>query len=412
MQSPKNSTGTGLIRELTDASSRQMTFNLMDPDTLTFDLPGHSQMVADINVRSDDVLVYRDSTVIQRFRVVGRSLSKASGVLTASFSCVSYKGLLDAWIFHDADQKKWTSATEQTAIAWKIVDEGQSRSTAHNLGIGSHTTPSVSINRTLIVDSDTSYVTTPLDYFQSGQARREAIDQLAAMDQGFDWDILPDAANETTALKLNFWTDGDGRRGRTSTLFILDDGGNVASWEVNETPADYGNVLRLTGTEPTTENFVVTGASPATAVWQNSATTTGQNPAGTAPLPVEGAWERDDNNGDWTSKAMVTAAGPMEWRRYHDQFPEITVDLTSGRWNGPADLWLGDNARVIITELVADSSTSYVYYLDTTARVYEVQAAVDDLGSESISLSLGRPTFSTRKDSVALKRRLKKHERR
>src|SRR4051812_12026619 len=99
---PLNTTsGTGMIRELTEASSRQLGFSLQEQSTLSFTMPGNSRQTAALQPLVSDVLVFRDETPVQRFRVVSRVLSKASGILTANFAAVSYRGLLDAWLVHD-----------------------------------------------------------------------------------------------------------------------------------------------------------------------------------------------------------------------------------------------------------------------------------------------------------------------
>lgn len=408
MKSPKNTvSGTGLVRELTHASSRSMRFSLDQPDTLDFTLPGRSIQTAQINVLSDDVLVFRDDEVVQRFRIVSRSIGRSGGELNASYSCVAYKALADAWIFHEADKRSWAesesaASREQTLIAWSIFQQGQSRSIHHNLGVSRGPLPVSTVSRVLEIPANYGGPS-PEDYFQVGQQRRPAIDDLAAMDDGFDWDIIPDPNDPMMKLLFCCWTQGDGGRGGDST-FILDDGGNVASWDINLAPSEYANVIRATGSQLTDENFPVDG-QPGTAFWWNGSASS-ENPAG---APLEGAWERDVND-DWKDLATITSGSKEEYTKLHDKVEEITVTLARGRWPGLSTLWLGDSTRFLVTVPVNDQPGTYVINRDQTVRIMEVNVTVDDLGAEDVVFNLERPAFDHRRDVHTQEQRLRRLE--
>lgn len=419
MRSPLNTVaGNGAYGELSRASSRKFTFSAAtgDADTLTFTMPARHQQAAAIEPLVSDVLVFRgeDQMPVQRFRVVTRSLAKDS-VLSATFTAVSYRALLDAWVFHDGDTRSFPTATEQTDIAWKIIDEGQTRSNGW-LGIVRGALPQTPVMRTLIGSADEGG--TRPEYFQAGMKRSEAIDNLANMLNGFEWTIRPDPADPYRQLVFDTWNlggrnqHGDQPFGRSSLL--LDDDGSMMSWSHTVTPTDYGNVVRYTGGEPTSSNDS-TAAVALTAVWQPAA----EDPALPAP---EGRWERDVNNGDLTTQAAVASYAPGAYDEAHIYVPEITCTLARERWQGPSQLWLGDQARLLITESAVDDDgatafaptgeTLYLLYVDEDVRIVEVDVDVDEQGAEDVSLSLNRRKFSTVKNTRTINDRLNRLERR
>ena len=184
-----------MVRELTAASSRSFKFSTADTSTLDFSMPGRHAQTAGLVPLVSDVLVFRDALPVQRYRLVSRVLSKDSGVLTASFSAVSYKELLNGWMFHDTDQRIWSTATEQTAIAWSIIATAQARSASSNLGLSRGPVPVDSQTRKL-EGSTVNYQ--PTDFFTVGQKVGEAVQQIADMTSegaaspdGFEWDSRP-----------------------------------------------------------------------------------------------------------------------------------------------------------------------------------------------------------------------------
>jgi hypothetical protein len=398
----------GLVRELTTASSRSLHFSSIEPDTLDFTMPGNSVQTAALVPLVSDVLVFRDNLAVQRFRVVSRVLSKNSGVLEAQFSAVSYRGLLDAWLLHGGDTRSF-DGVEQTDIAWTLFNTAQSRSPSSTLGVTRGPEPTESQTREL-TKPDENY--NAVEYFDEGAKVGETITTLAEMDQGFEFDIVPDPASPYTGLVFMTWTVGDGGRGagEVSSL-LLNDGGSVASWSHTVTPAEYANVIRFTGGSSTETNYV---DGIGEAVWQNGRVITdvGESPAGAAPNPPEGRWEQDVSNSDLTTTESVAAGAPVAWAKAHDYAPEITVELARDRWKGPEQLWIGGQARTLITEPVAGVTDEWILYLDEVTRIAEVDISVDDLGAEDVSLSLNRPRYDAARDTKRVYDRLTRIERR
>jgi hypothetical protein len=410
MRSPLNNNtgGTGQYSELTKATSRSLTFGADEADTLSWNMPGNHPETARITPLQDDILVWRGDEVVQRFRVVSRQLSKDSGVLTASFSAVSYRALLDAWIFHESDTRSWATPTEQSLIAWTILSQGQARP-GGTLGIVRGNIPGAAVNRVLLGTAEDSTNPRPA-YFMTGMKRGEAITNIGNMINGFEWDIRPSFTNPYTQLRFDCWNVGTRNQhgGGTSPL-VLDDGGTMMSWTHTVTPSEYGNVGRFTGQETTGENDAgTTPVVPITPVWRP-----GEDP--TLPAP-EGRWERDINNGDFTTQAAVTAWSVPAFSAMHDYLAEVTAVLKRGRWTGPTQLWIGDSARFIITERVTGSTLpdepEYILYLDEVVRITQISIAIDELGAEDVSVALNRKPVSTSRDARTLNDRLTRLERR
>ena len=418
MRSCINTTaGTGQYAELTKATARKFTFAAAaDADTLTFTMPGRHTQTAAIEPLVSDVLAFRGDDVVQRFRVVTRALSKDSGILSASFTAVSYRALLDAWIFHDDDTRSFPNPTEQTEIAWQILEEGQTRRDG-DLGIVRGALPAVPVTRTLVGSVDEGG--TRPEYFQAGMKRSEAIDNLANMLNGFEWTIRPDPSDPYRRLVFDTWNLGDRNQhadapsGRSP--LVLDDGGSMASWAHTVTPTDYGNVIRYTGAETTDANSSDgSSTTPILPAWQPSS----EDPVDPAP---EGRWERDLNNSDLTTQAAVNSYAPAAYDQAHIYVPEITCTLKRGKWQGPTQLWLGDQARLIITEtaagddgataLTTGGETVYVLYVDEDVRIVELDVDVDEQGAEDVSLSINRRAFSTVTNNRTVNDRLNRLER-
>ena len=197
------------------------------------------------------------------------------------------------------------------------------------------------------------------------------------------------------------WNVADGGRNQfngSRSDFILDDGGNLAGWSFSETPAEYANLVRVTGSQETTAYATGTAAP----YWWNGSANA-ENPAGT---PLEGRWERAVPRDDLTSATQLATAAKREYELRHDLFAEVTVNVAGGRWTGKDQLWLGDMARLIVNEPIPGEPGAFVFSYDGDVKVMEVNVSVDDEGSETLDLSVIRPRFSTQRDWAELQARL------
>lgn len=407
---------TGQVRELTHASSRKLGFSLVEHDTLSFDMIASSPQTAALVPLASDVLVFRDADPVQRFRITERQLAKdANGVLTASFSGVSYEALPQAWIVRslaapgdstavasakDRGHRSWPGPTwpnaterltaaqrEQSLIAWTIFNDGQSLPSG-NLGVSRGHVPTTAVARDL---PGTTENFLPVEFLAEGTPRSEAITSLSEMSNGFEWGVTPDAADPLRRLLFHVWATDDGGRGRVTDV-VLDDGGTVAGWSHAVISSDYLNVGRFAGDE----------AVPA--VW----IPTTRDPAG---APPEGRWERNTENSDWNTATALADGASGAFTTAHTNLPELTLELSRGWWGGPSQLWLGDSARVLINEPLPDG-TGYLLYIDELVRIAELAVDVDDAGGEDLTLTINRPAVQASRDLRQIFDRLNKLERR
>jgi hypothetical protein len=234
----------------------------------------------------------------------------------------------------------------------------------------------------------------------------DAINQLADREDGFEWDIVPDPAAPYTALKFHVWSKAEGGRNQNGTApssLILDDGGSLAGWDHNVVSSEFANVTETTGA-------VAAFNTAPSDVWVPTSTA----PAAVPPLSYDprGAWERTVELPDASSTLTVAQQAQAEFDKRFLFHAEVSADLARGRWLGKDQLWIGDNARVIITEPVVGSPGEYILYIDEAMKVYGMEISVDDLGAEDVGLSLNRERFDATKDTRSLTDRVKRLERR
>jgi hypothetical protein len=361
-----------------------MSFNLHSAATLSFELPGRHWQTGLVVPLTTDILAYREGYAVQRFRVTGMNVSKSGGELKCAYTAVSYKELINAWIFSTGNTLNWGSATEQTAIAWTIISETEALSKGE-MTLTRGTTPASAVNRTLDgLDA--------ADYYALGSRKGDAIREIAEMANGFEWDIEPDRTSATTersGLKFNTWNAGARRQYTPLSPFVLDDGGNVSGWSVQSAPSEFANVVYVTGKTDDPDSAIPVAWRPSDRV-----------PTGTA---YEGRWERAVSS-DAASQAAVDAVADGELTRSLAYQQAWSVDIASGRWLGPTEMWIGDYCRLMISDGPIDVADD--------VRVATITIAVDDNGAEKLTLALDREARTYAEFRSDLERRMLSLERR
>ena len=408
--SPLNTTypARGVQGELSMASGVSMTYSTVDPHTLSFSIPGRHPQAADIVPLVSDVLAVRDDFVVQRFRVVSRSISWGSDI-SASFSCVSYKALVNAWIFHDdsGDKKRWPTAdgsfSAHTAM-WDIVNYGQSLAYG-TMGMNQGHVPALgSVLTAGTLDGVTTELVTD-DYFAAGSSRGEALNHICNLSAPLVWDIEPNPSQAYNYMLFHVWrTDsGDGRW--TDAPFFasplaLDYGGSVLSGTHSVDPSEVANVGRFAIVDQATNTTA--------AVWYPSS----KNPAPVSPATdvPEGRWERDYSSEQFASSVAATQAASTIMTTVRKYRPVVSLELRRGRWEGPEQLWLKDNARVLIRIDTDGDPESTLLDIDEVMKVVEMSISVDQNGAEDVQLTLNRPNYSADRDLRSIYDRLARRE--
>jgi hypothetical protein len=388
--------GNGLIGELTLATDRALTFNLTDPDTLTFSMPLRDPRTDAVRVMSTDVVAICGDRIVQRFRVKSRRRSKSGDQVRASFTAVAYKALLGAWLIHDQpatytgtlpkNTMDWpasmaASSRTPSAIMWTIASEGQGTSGAHYVAMTRGTFPAGEAS--VVLDATGGGTAADQHYMQAGMPRNQAIDQVAGLSPGYEWSIDPDSAAPLTGLRFNVWRAGErtqftGTGVDSRSPMTLEAGSTVADWDENEDPASWANVARVTGLDvssTTTEGVQATAWRPATQIPDQLDYADGRG----LRWPAEGAVERDIAAGRTTPQAIGLTAD-QEAATALDYVPDYALTLAGGKWPGVGTLWLGDKTRVVIPDIV----------LSSVLRVVSVSVALDSGGTSTISMQFSR----------------------
>ena len=329
--------GTALS-ELTDASDRKITARLSDPSTIEWSMRGTDPAAAVIDELATDVIAYRDNVPVIRGRV-GPSADDLSGDShRVTFAAPDYRSLLGRRTVWAGSTNAYLS-TDQATIAMDLIADSQAL-VGGNLGISQGATTLTGRLR------DRAY--------EEGKSLGEAIDQLADVVDGFDWDI-------GVSLTFDLYYP---RRGRPKD-FVAHWGSTVTSLRRSVDPSGYANAVR------------VSGATGTTAV--SSAV------ADLASRP-EGRWEAQVGYTDVSNQSTVAEKAAYELAERSVIRPSYTATLRPGVWQGPGALWLGDECRLVVRSGRLD--------VNTTVRVHEVAVSADDDGNETVDVTFDRPRSS------------------
>jgi len=335
-----------------DALDVRYDLYLDRPSTLQFKVNGKNPTAAFIDELATDVLVYRNREAIQRFIVTGLrdELDESSHYVTVN--AFDYRARL-ARRFIKTQQT--FSAEDDVDIAWDVIDTAQAE-TNGGMGITRGVyPPGVSLT----------------GGFASGVKVDEAIDILANIDDGFDWEIDAD-------LKFNIYRP----RGTTKQR-ILDWGGLDKKASRTFAVERFANVVRVSGDDTVTP--VVEGAGSSSV----------------------GRWESELGYSAVSNQTLLDGlAVDALSRAAEDAYAyQMTLRDSEGLqvWQGPTDIGLGDTLRLVIR--------SGRLNVNELKRVTEIHVVADESGGEQVTFTLEgvEPTFAQRIANVL--RRLDELER-
>jgi hypothetical protein len=348
------------IGEITNATSRQLMFFLMDTCTVSFTMNAMDDQAGMIDELDTDCIVYRDTKLMYRGRFGASNdiLGSPGGIAaggepdqhTVQFSAVDYRGMLAYRIVTDPDVV--FTNQDQSDIAWSLINTSETRLPGA-FGITRGVTPA-SVQRT--------YTAT------AGSIVGGDVESLATLNQGFDWNI---DAN----LKFNTWPiPSEGiynQLGRgTAQGLTLVYGDNVMAAQRTLDATKYANLIRYTGGQPTSGGAaLVSYVDIVTNVLYE------------ANFAIRSRWEAIDSNTNILVQATNDAAALGDLVVRAASIPSYTLTLTMGWWN-PDILWLGDIVDVIINHGRLDENF--------TGRVSEIDIFLgDDAGEESVTVTVG-----------------------
>jgi len=323
--------------DLTFARNRTLDLKLSEPSTASFVIDGRSEQAAEILELATEISVYRERELLFRGFVGATSDTITEDRHDVTVTAVDYRGRLDRIIL-DADTT-YTSQEDQD-IAWELIDDAQGK-VGGDLGITRGTADGGDTVRTI--------------EFTGGITVREAIDRLASLAPGFDWDITP----EREFVLFD-------ERGADNGV-ILDYGGLVSAVSVNFDPSTYANAVRVSGDDTTTAQFA-------------AATDISTRP--------EGRYETQLGLTDITTDATLTARATRLLAEREAIKSSFQVTLRNGdsdliRWGGLDDIGLGDTCRMVVRSGRLD--------INRLVRVFEIRVAIGADNNETVTLTLDAP---------------------
>lgn len=343
------------IGELTAATQRKVIWPLGDAASVSFNIDGlHPQALMPVELVTD-LLAY-DPTGVLRYR--GRMGSSGDTVdpvqgHQSQMAAVDYRGMLDRrgqtlgpQVFTD---------TDQALIAGELVELAQAQD-GGALGVTIGGGATTGVPRTIT--------------FTDGASVAADINQMAAMGDGFDWEV--DALQ-----RLNIFYPQRGG----DTNFVLDYGGSVVRFQRTYDTTAFANALRFSG-----------GGSIDPVTVESTS-------LGSTPIPVPGSPGRIELS---LSDSTITDETLLALRA---QYGLVVSDLTptgyqmvlkSGVWT-PADLWLGDTAQLVLRSGRINEMSRQ--------RVTQVEVDPGDDGGEVVTITTGIiPSDEGRDIQAALQR--------
>lgn len=322
--------GSDLLGELR-ALNLTVSLRLYDPSDVTFTVEGTESIAQLLEPLVSDIVVYRDGSPIFR-GTVGATQDMLDGTSHyVSVNAVDYRGRLDRRILlADVNHNN----EPDMDIAWDLIDTAQSE-TQGGMGISLGTVPA-SVDRKLT--------------FLAGETVRGAIDRIANVDGGFDWDINPQ-------LEFVAFRNGRGEnRGR-----ILDYGGLVSKVAINTDPTSYANAVRVVGDG-------TTAASVELSI-----------PTGTPRFDHEVNLPTIDNQDLVDNTAVELLARQSSQHISYD----LTLRDSPGQqaWGGLADIGLGDTIRIVVKSGRLD--------INVEERVFGLFIQSDGDGRELVTVEAG-----------------------
>jgi hypothetical protein len=328
--------------DLSKALSRKYARHLDRPDELTHNLSADWPAIANLAELATDAWVYREGVAVSRLRLMPSSDTLDTEMSVAQFGWQDYRSLLDYRNTRVGDALTFT-ATDQAAIVWSLISLTQAR-TNGSLGITKSTdgwtgggVANTGILRDRTYDPDVSL--------------GKLLDELAAVDQGFDWWIGPD-------LKIHVYYPGRG----SNKGVILDYGGNVSKVSRTFSPGSFANDVAQKGSQELTTAYA-TSATIAT--------------------DPRGRWEfvKADATSVLNQTVLQQKAAGLLTAFNRPQYG-WKITLREGRWTGFAQIDVGDTVRLVIRRPYRFTA------VDEMVRVVDMDIAIGDSGEEIVDLAV------------------------
>lgn len=325
------------------ALSKRAEFRLDRPSTFSFTVNHQHPSAEFITELETDVVLYRDNVKIGRFVIASTRDTLDADSQYVEVSAVDYKGRFEQRILYS---DLTFTAEDDVDIAWDAVTAVQNE-TNGDMGVTRGVVPSG--------ESLTGA-------FAAGLNLYDAINTVASIDDGFDWDV-------DAELRFNIYKPRGTVKDRT-----FDYGGVVAEVDRQFGVRDFANAVRVTGDDTLT------------------AETEG---SGSATL---GRWDAQVGFTSVNNQTLLQGLAIDTLNQRSNLVTSFKIrlrDFDGARaWRGINDVWLGDQVRFV--------AKTKRFEVNAMQRVFEIDVSVSDDGAEDVFFLLQgpRPTFLERINAV------------
>lgn len=318
--------------ELSAAQSRTFTAKLVGPWEAAVTLSGRHPQALLLTELETDLVVYRNGAKLFRGRVGATQDEIDEEKHSSTFAALDYRALLDRRLLVEGDTLSY-AGVDQGTIAWNLIQTTQAK-TGGNLGI------------TLGTGVPTGVVRTKA--FEAGKPIGEGISQLAALLNGFDWEI-------DASLKLNVFYPNRG----AAVAAVFDYGGAVRRVRRAFDPSSYSNAIRASGSELlTAENRVGAGV--------------GADP--------RGRFESQHGYPDLLEQVTLAARADFLLAGKNSIRPSWAVELKPGVAD-VSSAWVGDTVQLVVQ--------SGRLNVNVAQRILSITFGISQSGEERCAVVLG-----------------------
>jgi len=360
-----------MVAELTEARSRKVHLDLLNPATAECSIDGRSPQMAQVQELSQDLVFYRFDQVAGGYRVMfrgpfGHSVDTVSETThTVALTSADYQAMLNRMPL--AAPHTW-SQLDQGWITYYLLNQVTSgfppgSMSTQGLQWGSVYNPDGTVLASVAtgVLRDRTYT--------GAEKIGDAVNKLSQVINGFDWEITPvDPLAGTIggmAGTVNLWYPQRG----TNKTYVAEYGGTVEHFTRVVDSTDFANWVRMDGQQDADGN----------PIFAISTTDILNNPQ----LYPEGLWQAGESLSPDTSQSATLQQQADGWLAFHSQIvPSYSLTLRPGAWISYRDCWLGDAIEVRLR--------SGRLNVDTAQRILAIDFDIDDNGVERISLTVGR----------------------
>jgi hypothetical protein len=364
---------SSIIAELGDARGRRLDQTWDSAAVFTFVIDGHSMAAALIKELTQDVIVWRwdDQVGYDRamFRgVIAQSedqLSEQSHTVT--FTCHDYLAMLTRRL---VTSTLTYVGTDQDNIASALLTQATQTQTSGGVALS----PGAFLPISLILCNPDG-----TNRGGSGQLRDRtylastvvgtALDELAKVISGFDYDVAPFTAISGDNLRIFYPYQGIARS--TPALVY---GSTVANLTRTVASGDYANYWRVLGNNASSD--------PATPQLYSEAR---NSDASSGTAGAVGLWMSDVNAADVTIQSTLDQQAQGNLLLSGVLIPSYALTLTPDAYS-----WGNPNMGDVVPLIIQSGRLN----VNTTVRVLGISYMIGDDGQEDVALTVGRPAVN------------------